>query len=67
MSRYFTKQAVVVTPSQWGSDDPLDDFGGPTAMTVHEDELETFTGLLDARGAEIHRSERIPLGFRLDK
>lgn len=63
MSRYFTRAAVVGTPSPQDGDRMLDDFGTGPSMTVHEDEKETFTGLFDASGHEIHRSERIALGF----
>jgi len=63
MSRYFTRAAIVCTPAQHDADRPLDEFGGGGSMTVHEDDLETFTGLYDAQGREIHRSERGPLGF----
>jgi len=37
------------------------------SITVHEDELETWTGLLNASGEEIHRTERISLGFKVRK
>lgn len=63
MSRYFTRAAHVCTPSQHDADTPLSDFSAPLSMMVHEDEKETFTGLYDAAGKEIHRSERVPLGF----
>lgn len=63
MSRYFTRAAVICSPSQSDSDRTLDEFGGGASMTVHEDELETFTGLYDASGQQIHRTERIALGF----
>lgn len=67
MSRYFTKAAVIGTPDPSDSGRPMDVYDDTRSMTVHEDELETWTGLLDAKGREIHRSERIALGFRLDK
>ena len=67
MSRYFVKSALVITPSEHDSGRHMDVYDESRSMTVHEDDLETFTGLLDARGAEIHRSERIPLGFRFPK
>lgn len=41
----------------------LQDFGGGPSMTIHEDDKETFTGLYDASGQQIHRTERVPLGF----
>lgn len=63
MSRYFTRSAVVCTPHPMDSDSLLDSFGGGPSMTVHEDDLETFTGLYDARGEQIHRTERVALGF----
>lgn len=63
MSRYFTRAAFVCTPSQHDADTPLNEFGAVPSMTVHEDDLDTFTGLYDAAGHEIHRSERIALGF----
>lgn len=66
MSRYFTKAAVVCTPSPQDADRQLDDFFPVPSMMVHEDELETFTGLYDARGFEIHRTERIAMGFHRD-
>jgi hypothetical protein len=67
MSRYFTKSAVIVTPDPSDSGRPMDVYSDIGQMTVHEDVLETWTGLLDAQGNEIHRSERVPLGFRVDK
>lgn len=63
MSRYFTRAAIVCTPSPHDADRHLDDFGSGASMTVHENDPETFTGLYDASGQEIHRSERIALGF----
>ncbi|HBX95001.1 MAG: hypothetical protein GOVbin52_50 [Prokaryotic dsDNA virus sp.] len=59
MSRYFTK------PAARGVDSTVcyDDFAPLPAFTVHEDERETWTGLLDADGREIHRSERVRMGF----
>ena len=63
MSRYFTRAAVIGTPSPWDSDSMLDCRHDGRSLTIHEDDLETFTGLLDASGQEIHRSERIALGF----
>jgi hypothetical protein len=65
---YFTRAkparaAVIGTPSPFNSGYMLDADGGHASMTVHEDEKETFTGLFDAAGQEIHRSERVPLGF----
>lgn len=63
MSRYFTRAAIVCTPSQHDSNRLLDDWQVAPGFTVHEDEKETFTGLYDATGQEIHRSERIGLGF----
>lgn len=67
MSRYFTKSAVVGTPDPSDSGRPLEIFDDGRSLTVHEDDIETWTGLLNARGEEIHRSERVPLGFRVDK
>jgi hypothetical protein len=63
MSRYFTRAAIIGTPSPFNSGYMLDADSGLRTVTVHEDDLETFTGLLDASGHEIHRSERIALGF----
>lgn len=63
MSRYFTRAAVVCTPSQHDGNRLLDDWQSAPSCTVHEDEKETFTGLYDQHGHEIHRSERGPLGF----
>ncbi len=63
MSRYFTRAIREVTPDPEDSFYDLDDFHGSDSITVHEDDLETFTGLLDSRGHEIHRCERIQMGF----
>ena len=67
MSRYFVKNALVITPSEHDSGRHMDVYDESRSMTVHEDDLDTFTGIYDASGGEIHRSERIPLGFRVDK
>jgi hypothetical protein len=67
MSRYFTRTAVVCTPHPMDSGALLDGFGGASSMTVHEEQLETFTGIYDARGEEIHRTERIALGFKRER
>lgn len=59
MSRYFTKPQ-----NRSVCDDVYDeDFAPLPAFTVHEDEVETWTGLIDPHGREIHRSERIRMGF----
>jgi hypothetical protein len=63
MSRYFTRAAIIGTPNPSDSDYMLDADNGARSLTVHEDQKETFTGLYDASGQEIHRSERIALGF----
>ncbi|WP_370372556.1 hypothetical protein [Henriciella pelagia] len=63
MSRYFTKAARVVTPDPEDGFYDLDEFAQPPTMTVHEQDLETWTGLLDVRGNEIHRTETIRLGI----
>lgn len=65
MTRYFTKSGVFYQPEEpaWDYDD--EPAGGPS-IDVHIDDEETFTGLLDRRGNEIHRSERIPLGFQVE-
>jgi len=44
---------------EWDDEEPAQ----LPSFTVHEDELETFTGILDHRGHEIHRCERIRMGF----
>ena len=66
MSRYFTKNSFVYNPGladeHW-EDEPVQH----PSFTVHEDDLETFTGILNRHGQEIHRSEKIPLGFALRK
>lgn len=62
MSRYFTKPRSAYCEDE----DDYVEFGPlQPAFTVHEDELETWTGLLDASGQEIHRSERIRMGFNV--
>lgn len=55
---FFTKRPKS---TQWYP--PLDDRGDTNinsgerqSITVHEDEKNSFTGLLDANGNEIHRS-----------
>lgn len=63
MTRYFTKSINIITPNPEDSRFDLDTDTQEKSMTVHEDDLETWTGLLDARGMEIHRSETIPMGF----
>lgn len=63
MSRYFTRAAIIGTPDPVDSGYMLEAGSSPASMTVHEVERETFTGLFDASGREIHRSERVPLGF----
>ena len=63
MSRYFTKSINIITPDPEDSNYDLDTDSNEKSMAVHEDELETWTGLLDARGMEIHRAEAIPMGF----
>ncbi|MBX9583670.1 MAG: hypothetical protein K2X87_25490 [Gemmataceae bacterium] len=40
--------------------------GGPASLTVMEQEPDTFSGLLDADGNELHR-ERVPMGFALTR
>ncbi len=60
MTRYFTQA------SNSKADDLLyEDEYGPQlpAFTVHEEIPETWTGLLDKDGNEIHRTERIKMGF----
>lgn len=37
---------------------------GPQTITVHEDGCDTFSGLYDAEGNELHR-ERPRMGFRI--
>lgn len=64
MSRYFTRSAHVVTPDPSDSDQPMSVYDDSRTMMVHEDVFDTWTGLYDARGAEIHRTERIAMGFR---
>lgn len=62
MSRYFVKSAHIASPSpdgrqcDWYTEDQH-------SITVHEHELETWTGLYDEHGMEIHRCEKGPLGF----
>lgn len=63
MSRYFTRAITVMTPDPDDSGKHLPIFDDSRSMTIHEDELETFTGLYNARGEEIHRTERITMGF----
>lgn len=63
MSRYFVRAALIGTPHPMDSDHLLNADRSAATLTVHEDDLETFTGLYDAAGHEIHRSERIVLGF----
>ena len=64
MSRYFLKAAAVGTPDPEYSHELMQVHGGPQSIMVHEDDLETWTGLFTADGMEIHRSERIAMGFR---
>ena len=64
MSRYFVKSINIITPDPEDSNFDLDTDSNEKSMTVHADELETWTGLLDVRGMEIHRSETIPMGFQ---
>jgi len=62
MSRYFTRASWTYDPGrmdEWDDEEPAQ----LPSFTVHEDELETFTGILDHRGHEIHRCERIRMGF----
>lgn len=67
MSRYFTKAAYVGSPDPEDAFYPMNAQSGATSMTVHEDELETWTGLYNAQGEEIHRTERVALGFKAEK
>lgn len=66
MSRHYVKGSFFFDPSQ--SDGYWEDESAQCpAFTVHEDELETFTGILNRHGQEIHRSERIAMGFHCSK
>lgn len=64
MSRYFVKSAHIASPSpdggycEWYAEDQ-------PSVTVHEKDFETWTGLYDIRGGEIHRTETIPIGFAI--
>ncbi len=42
------------------------DFPERQSLTVHDDEIETWTGLLDASGNELHRMQD-PIGFRFQE
>ena len=63
MSRYFTRAITVMTPDPEDSARPMQVYDDTRSMTVHEDNLETWTGLYNAKGEEIHRSERVAMGF----
>ena len=63
MSRYFTRAAVIGTPDPIDSEYMLDCRHDQRSITLHENELETFTGLYNASGEPIHRTERIAMGF----
>lgn len=62
MSRYFTRSARPKACECEDFEDPLDR-SGITAHEVYEQDWETFTGILDHRGNEIHRCEQIQMGF----
>lgn len=63
MSRYFTKAITVMTPDPDDSGKHLPIYDDSRTMTVFEDDFDTWTGLYTASGDEIHRSERVPMGF----
>lgn len=54
--RYTTKPTRVI----WRGDDP--DYPSQTADQIIEEDVNTFIGLVDHNGREIHR-ERQPFGF----
>tara|TARA_Y100001947_G_C10334035_1_gene302209 strand:- start:1725 stop:1928 length:204 start_codon:yes stop_codon:yes gene_type:complete len=60
MSRYFTRTSRP--KAYWEDEEPMER-SGVTASEVHEQDFETWTGLLDHRGHEIHRCETIQIGF----
>jgi len=64
MTRYFTKSINVITPDPEDSHFDLETGRREQSVTVSEDDLDTWTGLLDAHGMEIHRCERIAMGFK---
>jgi len=66
VTRYFTKSAHIATPSQDGY--PCDWVSEPLPqVTVTETFEESFTGLYDLRGREIHCQRKGMLGIDTDK
>ena len=60
MTRYVSKPVKAIYRTAWDAEMPDDT--SPQSITVHEDEIDTFTGLLDTNGNQLHRV-LMPIGF----